>query len=97
MTAKQLKSLLIEYCEDGIVRRYSGRGMFGAECVGIVGNTEAGVLDDLDGVRLALRAQLRGDDLDAFNAAVERRQTDDMGRGIIVYFPSLKFNEGNDL
>ena len=87
------ESLVQMICEmnDLESRSYSGRGMFGRECLGIVGKTVADVtadlFDGLDGLDLP--------DMDAaFNelsAALRSSRTDSMGMDVIVYFPEIAF------
>ncbi len=66
------------------VRDYSGRGMYGAHCVGV----DAERPGDIMGISADLiRAGLTADDLESLGDAL---CTDGMGRGIIVYWPALK-------
>lgn len=70
------------------VRFYSGRGMFGGECVGFTTDNEI-----YDCVQLALALQSDGfeetDNLQLF----QNLATDSMGRSVIVYFPRVKWSE----
>jgi hypothetical protein len=59
-------------------RAYSGRAMFGAECVGV------DLEDDSDLWRLAKQLGLAGIDTPA-------PRTDSMGCGLIAYWPSAKW------
>jgi len=84
LNSQQLEALE-EHVSDvgGEMCSYSGRAMYGEECLGIE-------LDDTaDAFRLAL---LISDD----NLAVALRSPkfDDMGKGIIVYFPDVEVPEG---
>ena len=84
LTTEQTE-LLEQHLDDlgAEMRPYSGRGMFGKECLGID-------LDDLaDAFRLALL--ISDDDL---AAALMFPHFDSMGKGIILYFPDVEVPEG---
>jgi hypothetical protein len=68
---------------DGTLRPYSGRAMYGQECLGIDLDSEA------DAFRIALAIQ--SSDL---ADALSRPRYDSMGLGIIVYFPNVAVPEG---
>lgn len=87
---KQTIAIIKEFCEDnGYEFRddYSGRGMYGKICVGIVG--------DFNPLWLVLcladviRDSVTDDDICAEDFLGEPRQ-DSMGKQIIVYFPKLE-------
>lgn len=70
---------------DLTLRSYSGRGMYGARCASIVGDSVLGVLADLiDGWR-------GHDQIDAGKLAelVRLARTDSMGRDVVVYWPHI--------
>ena len=79
---------LIEIAEsaDLNVRSYSGRGMYGKECVGITGSTLQHVLADL---------VLAEFDFDKEDLAylIRAARTDNMGMDTIVYWPNLQWPE----
>lgn len=84
LTTEQTE-LLEQHLDDlgAEMRSYSGRGMYGKECLGID-------LDDMaDAFRLALLVS--DDDL---AVALMSPKFDDMGKGIIVYFPNVAVPEG---
>jgi hypothetical protein len=68
------------------VRSYSGRGMYGAKCVGV----------DIDraGQIMEIAAQLisAGIDVDHVIDLGDQMREDNMGRGIIVYWPALELS-----
>lgn len=65
---------------DSVTTSYSGRGMFGEECVGVVA-------DNMSEVFLFMAAfGSIGDDWDLL---ATKARTDDMGKGVIVYFPGV--------
>lgn len=67
---------------DGTLRPYSGRAMYGQECLGIDLDSEA------DAFRIALAVS--GELAEALNSP----RFDSMGLGIIVYFPNVEVPEG---
>ena len=70
--------------EAELVTDYSGRGMYGAECIGIIAK-------DTDRILLALSRRLPDDLADKLENA--RADHDSMGLSEIVYFPSLTVEE----
>jgi hypothetical protein len=86
--------IFIEMAEDANqrVRSYSGRGMYGKYCVGIStdGADEVGVLGEI-------AEQVADESLrDLIELFATGARIDQMGRGNIVYFPSLKWPEGRE-
>jgi hypothetical protein len=74
-------------CGDFTVRSYSGRGMYGKECLAITG-------DLIDLVVLGfIIADGYSDEVDVSDLAGARK--DSMGLGVVVYWPSIPF-EGDD-
>lgn len=77
---------------------YSGRGMYGEDCYGVVGDTDA-----LDEFELALSILTVADDLDdevngytVLNALIDvrdMRHADSMGMDRIYYYPRLTVTE----
>lgn len=88
-TAERLQAMLLRVAEesdlDATVDSYSGRSMYGAQCISISSG-------EMSGYRLALLlvevAAHDEDDLAAIIDAGEPR-TDSMGRGSVFYWPSL--------
>lgn len=82
----------IEFFEnaDFNVRRYSGRNMFGTQCVGI----EVDSLASLAGEIAEIVADIDDEDLrHEFAGIIKRMRTDQMGLAYIAYFPSMKWPE----
>lgn len=80
----------IEYCGEHdvrVYRDYSGRGMYGETCFGLVGHVR-----QITKVLMALvgEAAANGDDTVPLFEMVDRTRTDDMGRATIVYFPGYE-------
>lgn len=75
--------------QDGIgrLRRYSGRAMWGKECVAITG-------DYLNPFDLALRLADRAEDFGFQIGDLPSPDTDSLGRGIVIYWPKIEWPEG---
>jgi hypothetical protein len=97
--------LLKELIEDAEfeARSYSGRGMYGRECVGI--SLDAG--DELViGAKVMKAAVERNEQLDPHDEDIidlddvielfDRASTDALGRGTILYFPSVEWTGEDD-
>jgi hypothetical protein len=69
---------------DFTVRDYSGRGMYGTHCVGIDVDTTGDVM------KIAAMLTESGVEVDEIIELGERMTTDSMGRGMIIYWPSIK-------
>lgn len=72
-------------------RSYSGRGMYGKECLGVSGDSALEiVLETIETV-----ASQAGDTetIAEFVADLLDVRTDSMGRGEIVYWPSIKWED----
>lgn len=89
VTAKQIITALGEQdaMEVFAPRTYSGRGMYGAQCLGI----------DIDRVgqimELAAILMDAGLETDALVNLGDTMHTDSMGRGMIIYWPSIKLTD----
>lgn len=83
LTDDQVQELVyaLDLDDEAVYARYSGRGMYGSTCFGLV----LDVQDLLVGVALA---QVFGPD-DAWDIARKAR-TDNMGYSTIVYFPGVE-------
>ncbi len=72
------------------VRSYSGRGMFGKECLGV--DIDCGKLGNfIARVIQGMQCQEGAENIDALTEAFEHMAQDQMGKGIIVYFPDVPF------
>lgn len=84
-----LKEVLIDFCESNELEYrtdYSGRGMFGRKCFGVV-------CDDPLSTAIVLADAIR--DTECFNSAYDELgspRTDSMGLSEILYFPNLCFD-----
>lgn len=85
LSAERLTELFEECGYE--VRRYSGRFMYGKECPGIdfasIGEMFAAVAE----VTAFAATNEEVDETDDVINAVRQAKTDDMGRGMILYFP----------
>lgn len=86
---------------DFTARSYSGRGMYGRRCVAVDAGPGEDDLGDSDLPALgafAARAarDLGGDDLadDLADLLASGTRVDSMGRGIVVYWPSVEWPDG---
>ena len=87
LTPDQIEDIqtLLNDIDGAELRSYSGRNMYGKQCLGI----------DMESMTDAFRFALMVEDDDlclAFSDPV----FDNMGRGIIVYFPDVEVPEGFD-
>ena len=87
LTTDQIDTIqdLLMDIEGAELRSYSGRAMYGQECLGI----------DMDGMDDAFRFALMVTDSELADALSSPR-FDSMGMGIIVYFPNVEAPEGLD-
>ncbi|TXH53642.1 MAG: hypothetical protein E6Q97_12815 [Desulfurellales bacterium] len=86
-TAAALEDELLGYLDDLDVRTdYSGRGMYGETCLGLVTSQPMAIL----GWRFALVLDELG--LDPYEVLVKAR-TDSMGYDTITYFPGVTLAE----
>ena len=69
------------------VRRYSGRAMYGRECVAILGEY---INPFVVALRLAERAERHGFDI----IDIPVPDVDSLGRGSVVYWPQVEWPEG---
>ena len=70
---------------DGEMYSYSGRGMFGRQCLGI----------DFDSMSDAFRFALLIEDED-LAVMLSQPRFDNMGLGIVIYWPNVEAPEGLD-
>lgn len=77
-------------------RSYSGRSMYGKECLGVdIGRSSLGsfIADVIEGMESQVGAENREEIAEAFRSM----STDSMGLGMIVYFPSVPYEgEGSE-
>lgn len=73
---------------DGGITEYSGRFMYGTTCLGI----------DLDDLRKVaeLLVYIAADDHDLAFTLANNLTLDDMGRGVIAYWPNIAFDGFTD-
>ena len=87
LTTTQIEDIqfLLNDIDGADLRSYSGRGMYGKQCLGI----------DMDSMADAFRFALMVEDED-LTVALSNPCFDSMGLGIIVYFPNVEAPEGID-
>lgn len=72
-------------CEDALYEDYSGRGMYGAKCVGLTGSAA-----DFAMFAAALSEELG---FETARDILARLASDSMGLEMIFYFPGVNFEE----
>ena len=84
---------IIEVMEDYCQERefdfrddYSGRGMFGRKCVGIVIDSGTNILEMI----MELTEMLIDNDIEYVSEKIGAIRQDNMGMGTIIYFPRLE-------
>lgn len=87
LTTEQIETIqyLASEIDGAELRSYSGRGMYGKQCLGI----------DMDSMADAFRFALMVED-ENLTFALSNPCFDSMGLGIIVYFPNVEAPEGID-
>lgn len=90
----QFETIVDAFQEAGFeTRSYSGRCMYGAQCLGVdCDNPVRAVLKAVS----ALAENNEGSELCDLIALLEDARTDSMGRGSILYFPSIEWIEKED-
>lgn len=91
MDAAEFKSILEN--NDCNVRSYSGRGMYGKECIGFTVDQDTNLLGLVAEI-VASVSDLDESVQDGLVTAFNRVRTDNMGLGTIVYFPSIPWSGG---
>lgn len=86
LTPSTVQTLRLAAAELGfrLTTTYSGRGMFGATCIGVVVDDPTDLADLIGALMCA------GEDDLAAGLMDQPRATDNMGRGTIVYWPGVR-------
>lgn len=75
-------------------RSYSGRGMFGQQCLAIICDNTGKLFSDLiDFVECNFNSEERSDMYSDISQAFSHMKEDTLGRGTVVYFPQIKFQD----
>ena len=74
----------LEVCDECTPRSYSGRGMYGKECVAVV---------DVNPFQIGLLIGMESKEL-AEHLLNERCETDGLGLGRIIYWPNIPWPKG---
>jgi len=77
-------------------REYSGRGMFGAKCIGVECSNPAAMQCTIfqSCLKMIMRGELTLDDANDFVQALKDVSYDQLGREMILYWPSIEWIEG---
>lgn len=93
MTTKHPLQLLIERNESDLassLRSYSGRCMYGQDCLALDGDFTF-IISNLMATALYEGEHFTPSDKDEIISALSAVKTDSMGRGTVVYFPTVEF------
>lgn len=92
---EKIKELIKEFCEESdyeLYENYSGRFMYGRQCIGIV--TDAGPLGLMYDLTAYIFENLDEDDFEMYNQDIREfignASMDHMGLSMIVYFPNIE-------
>lgn len=100
-TKVDIKTLIEELDDCGFkVRSYSGRGMYGQECLGITCDNPVETLVSIMELVYELSVYNDGDNEPQFldyTSLFMSGRTDSMGLSSIIYFPNIKWPEGLEL
>lgn len=94
MTTERLEEIFTDYSNAGDVRQYSGRAMDGAQCVGVYYESLRDALVDLADIAIGLTMETP-DDAEVYLEALKRLNFDDLGQGMILYFPKFKYSDAS--
>lgn len=94
MLSKYLKQA-VDSIGEGTLRSYSGRGMYGQECIGLVVDSISDYTTIIIQATLFAELDEKGD---LFSFEARTVGMDNMGKGWVFYWPSKQFkeNEGDD-
>jgi hypothetical protein len=93
MTTKHPLQLLIERNESDLaseMRSYSGRCMYGKDCLALSGDFNY-IISNLMATALYEGEHFTPSDKDEIISALSAVRSDSMGRGTVVYFPTVEF------
>lgn len=92
------------FMADIPTRKYSGRGMFGKECLGIevdnLGSFMADIMEaiidtsEVDGDHTQVKVYVEA--MEALADAFRNMRTDSLGMGMIIYFPNIPYTKDGD-
>lgn len=98
--SEKLLDLIVDlHDEDDFQVRvdYSGRGMFGEECLGIVGSNASKIIYKIMNAIIDNYSDSEGEQLELFKELTKilsyGYEQDSMGLNIIVYFPDVEIDE----
>lgn len=93
---KSLARIIEKYCDQELIQfypDYSGRNMYGRECVGYV--TERGVVREILSLIQYISSNSEDEEycLSDYIEELKGCKVDDMGMDTILYFPNIKLKE----
>ena len=80
-----IKSFVAENTQYSLYEGYSGRGMFGRKCLGVVVRSGDSFMTFL----ISLTRYLEEQGIEDVNCDLEGASYDDLGKDTIVYFPRI--------
>lgn len=86
-----LQALLTSGACDLNVREYSGRAMYGAQCLAVVGGSLLEIMAAIVEGCLYEAADMAPDDRTDIEDAMRQMRTDAMGHDTVVYWPSVPY------
>ena len=83
--AEGIRNFVAENSQYNLYENYSGRGMFGEKCLGVVVRSGDSFMDFL----IKLTMYLDEQDIEDMDCELESASYDDLGKDTIVYFPRI--------
>lgn len=83
--AEGIRQFVSDNTQYSLYEGYSGRGMFGKKCLGVVVRSGDSFMDFL----IALTKYLDEHGIEDMNCELESASYDDLGKDTIVYFPRI--------
>lgn len=81
---------------DVATRSYSGRAMYGRNCLGVVTDDLGAFMESLGEALLEQGDDLNRDERFEITQGLKSARWDNMGTDIIVYFPGVKYTDEDD-
>ena len=91
-TLQTILETISEECPDDFnVRSYSGRGMYGKNCLAV------DLTDSISHLFASIIYYTDDDNREELAEAFENMRQDSMGRGIVVYFPDVEYVDAGSI
>lgn len=86
MIVEYIRNFVQKYDSYEIYEKYSGKGMFGRHCIGIIVKKGSSYMDCL----IKLTSYLQEQGYDDVDFKLEGIRVDDLGLDTIIYFPNIE-------